>query len=195
MFKALLKHIFFHLRNIARLRPMLSFPVAERLINTFVFTRIDYCNALLAGASQATLNKLQVVQNSAARILTRTRMRDHITPVLEFLHWLPVSFRVDLNFLMLTYKALHGLAPQYLSELLIPYTPTRDLRSSDTGLRSSETGLLTVPLTRLRLMGDRAFSSLAPKLWNSLPIEIRQAKTLSTFKSRLKTHFFRVAFN
>ncbi len=166
---------------------MLSFPVAERLINTFVFTRIDYCNALLAGASKATLNKLQVVQNSAARILTRTRMRDHITPVLESLHWLPVSFRVDFKILMLTYKALHGLAPQYLSELLIPYTPTRDLRSS-------ETGVLTVPLTRLRSMGDRAFSSLAPKLWNSLPIEIRQAKTLSTFKSRLKTHFFRVAF-
>ncbi len=153
-----------------------------------MFTRIDYCNALLAGASKATLNKLQVVQNSAARILTRTRMRDHITPVLESLHWLPVSFRVDLKMLMLTYKALHGLAPQYLPELLIPYTPTRDLRLS-------ETGLLTVPLTRLRLMGDRAFSSLAPKLWNSLPIEIRQAKTLSTFKSRLKTHFFRVAFN
>ncbi len=154
------KTSFFHLRNIARLRPVLSFPVAERLINTFVFTRIDYCNALLAGASKATLNKLQVVQNSAARILTRTRMRDHITPVLESLHWLPVSFRVDLKMLMLN---LHGLAPQYLSELLIPYTPTRDLRSS-------ETGLLTVPLTRLRLMGDRAFSSLAPKLWNSLPI-------------------------
>ncbi len=73
------KTSFFHLRNIARLRPMLSFPVAERLINTFVFTRIDYCNTLLAGASKATLNKLQVVQNSAARILTRTRMRDHIT--------------------------------------------------------------------------------------------------------------------
>ncbi len=182
------KTSFFHLRNIARLRPMLSFPVAERLINTFVFTRIDYCNALLAGASKATLNKLQVVQNSAARILTRTRMRDHITPVLESLHWLPVSFRVDFQILMLTYKALHGLAPQYFSELLIPYTPTRDLHSS-------ETGLLTVPLTRLRSMGDRAFSSLAPKLWNSLPIEIRQAKTLSTFKSRLKTHFFRVAFN
>ncbi len=127
------------------------------------------------------------MQNSAARIL-RTRMRDHITPVLVSLHWLPVSFRVDFKILMLTYKALHGLAPQYLSELLIPYTPTRDLRSS-------ETGLLTVPLTRLRLMGDRAFSSLAPKLWNSLPIEIRQAETLSTFKSRLKTHFFRVAFN
>lgn len=179
---------FFHLRNIARLRPMLSFTVAERLINTFVFSRIDYCNALLAGVSKATLNRMQVLQNSAARILTRTNIRDHITPVLESLHWLPIRFRVDFKILMLTYKALHELAPQYLTELLTPYTPKRDLRSSDTGL-------LTVPSTRLRLMGDRAFSSLAPKLWNSLPIEIRQAKSFGIFKSQLKTHFFRLAFN
>lgn len=178
---------FFHLRNIARLRPMLSFTVAERLINTFVFSRIDYCNALLAGVSKATLNRMQVLLNSAARILTRTNIRDHITPVLESLHWLPIRFRVDFKVLMLTYNALHGLAPQYLTELLTPYTPKRDLRSS-------ETGLLTVPSTHLRLMGDRAFSSLAPKLWNSLPIEIRQTKSFGIFKSQLKTYFFRLAF-
>lgn len=99
MFKILVKHIFFILE--------ISFPVAEKLI--FVFSCIDYCSALLAVDSNVTLNKLQVVQNSAARILTRTRIRDHIT--LESLHWLPVRFRVDLKILMLTYKALHGLAP------------------------------------------------------------------------------------
>lgn len=54
------KTSFFHLRNIARLRPMLSFPVAERLINTFVFTRIDYCNTLLAGASKAKIGRAHV---------------------------------------------------------------------------------------------------------------------------------------
>ncbi len=57
------KTSFFHLRKIARLRPMFSFTVPEKLMNTFVFSRIDYCNALLAGVSKATLNKLQVVQN------------------------------------------------------------------------------------------------------------------------------------
>ncbi len=100
---------FFYLRNIVRLRPMLSFPVAEKLMNTFVFSRIDYCIALLAGVSKATLNKLQVMQYSKTRIG-------------ESLHWLPLRFRVDLKILMLTYKALHALTPQYLSELLIPYT-------------------------------------------------------------------------
>ncbi len=89
---------------------------------------------------------------------------------------------------MLTYKALHGLAPQYLAELLIPYTPSRNLRSS-------QCGLLVVPKTRLRSGGDRAFSSYAPKLWNSLPADIREANSLGIFKSRLKTFYFRLAFN
>ncbi len=105
------KNSFFHLRNIARLRSMLSLPVTERLINTLVFSRIDYCNALLVGVPKTTLNKLQCVQNSAARILTGARKNEHITPILKSLHWLPVRFRVDLKILMLTYEALHGLAP------------------------------------------------------------------------------------
>ncbi len=144
---------------------MLSFSVAEKLINTFVFSRIDYCNALLTGVSKSTLNRLQYVQNAAARVLTRSRTSEHISPILESLHWLPVRFRIDFKILMLTYKALHGLAPEYLTELLTVYTPRRNLRSS-------YSGLLTIPLTRLRSMGDRAFSSVAPKtlefspLWN-----------------------------
>ncbi len=117
--------------------------------------------------------------------MTKTSAREHITTVLEKLHWLPVSFCVDFKILMLTYKALNNLAPQYLSELLTPYTPTRVLRSS-------EAGLLTVQTTRLKTLGDPAFSSLAPKLRNSLPSEIRNA--LSVFKLSLKIDFFGVAF-
>lgn len=83
---------------------------------------------------------------------------------------------------MLTYKALHGLAPHYLSELLTPYSPARDLRSS-------EAGLLIVPLTRLKSMGDGAFSSIAPKLWNSLPAEIRQAESLKLCPKPLPIHY------
>lgn len=142
---------------------------------------------LLAGASKSILNKLQWEQNSAARILTRTRHRDHIKPILETLHCLPVKFRVDFKILMLTYKALNGLAPQYLSELLIPYIPARNLRSADASL-------LVVPVTYLKTMGDRAFSSVAPKLWNSLPSEIRNAPSLKMFKSSLKTYYFKEAF-
>ncbi len=142
------KTSFFHLRNIARIRPMLPFSVAEKLINSFVFSQIDYCNALLIGVSKSSLNKLQYLQNSAARILTGARAGDHITPVLETLHWLPVKYRVDFKIRMLTYKALNGLAPQYFADRLTPYMPSRNLRSS-------QHVLLVVPKTLLRSRGDR----------------------------------------
>ncbi|KAI5618450.1 hypothetical protein C0J50_22038, partial [Silurus asotus] len=183
--RSTVKSSFFHLRNIAKLRPMLTFSVAEKLINTFVFIRLDYCHALLAGVP--TLSKLQLVQNSAARILTRTSAREHITTILEKLHWLPVIFRIEFTLLMLTYKALNNLAPQNLCGLLSPYTPSP-------ALRSSAAGLLPTQKTRLKMVGDQAFSFLAPKLWNSLRSEIKIAESLGVFKSHLKTYFFRVAF-
>ncbi len=101
---------------------------------------------------------------------------------------IPVSvrFRIDFKVIMLTYKALHGLAPQNLAELLIPFTPSRKLRS--------QSGLLVVPKTRLCSRGDRVFSSYPPQLWNSLPADIREANSLDTFKSRLKTFYFRLSF-
>jgi hypothetical protein len=123
------------------------------------------------------------VLNTAARILTRTRKCDHITPVLASLHWLPVKARADFKVLLLTYKALHGLAPTYLSDLVLPYIPTRTLWSQDTGL-------LIVPIHFKQTAGVRAFSYRDPFLWNGLPIHVRDAVSVSTFKSLLKTHLF-----
>lgn len=97
---------------------MLSFPVVEKLINTSEYSPINYCNALLAGVSKATLNELQVMRTLAARILTRTRITDHITPILKSSHYLPVRVRVDFKILMIPHKVLHGLVSQYLSKLL-----------------------------------------------------------------------------
>ncbi len=123
---------FFHLKNIYKLRPMLSVSNAETFIHVFMTARLDYCNALLGGCS-ACLIKLQLVQNAAARVLTRTRKYDHISPVLSTLHWLPIKHRIHFKILLITYKALNGLAPQYLSELLSQYSPSRPLRSQNSG--------------------------------------------------------------
>ncbi len=181
------KTAFFHLRNIAKLRNMLTVPDAEKLVHAFMTSRLDYCNALLGGCPASSINKLQVVQNAAARVLTRSRKYDHITPILQSLHWLPIKFRISYKILLLTYKALNGLAPAYLTSLLPRYNPSRSLRSQNAGL-------LIVPRIAKSTKGGRAFSHLAPKLWNSLPDNVRGSDTLSLFKTRLKTHLIGQAF-
>ncbi len=128
------KTAFFHLKNISKLRPMLSMSNAEMLIHAFMTSRLDYCNALLGGCSTRLINKLQMVQNAAANVLTRTRKYDHIGPVMLTLHWLPIKHRIDFKILLITYKALNGLAPQYLHKLLSHYSPPCPLRSQNSGL-------------------------------------------------------------
>ncbi len=166
---------------------MLSMSNAEILIHAFMTSRLDYCNALLGGCFACLINKLQMVQNAAARVLTRTRKYEHISPVLSTLHWLPTKHRIDFKILLITYKALNGLAPQYLSELLSHYSPSRPLRSQNSGH-------LIIPRISKSTAGGRSFSYLAPKLWNNLPNTVREADTLCQFKSRLKTHLFNLAY-
>ncbi len=146
-------------------------------------------NALLGGCPASSINKLQLVQKAAARVLTRSRKYDHITPILQSLHWLPIKFRISYKILLLAYKALNDLndVPAYLTNLLSRYNPTRSLRSQNSGF-------LVVPRIAKSTKGGRTFSYLAPKLWNSLPDNVRGSDTLSLFKYRLKTHLFSQAF-
>ncbi len=102
------------------------------------------------------------------------------------LHWLPVTFRIDFKVLLLVYKSLNGLGPKYIADMLTEYKPNRPLRS----LGSSQ---LEIPRVHTK-QGESAFSYYAARSWNQLPEEIRCAKTLATFKSRLKTHLFSCAF-
>ncbi|KAI2646354.1 putative RNA-directed DNA polymerase from transposon BS [Labeo rohita] len=181
--KSVTKSAFFHLRRIAQLRPFISTKDAETVIHAFVSSRIDFCNALFIGLPASSISRLQYIQNSAARILTHTKRSAHITPILYDLHWLPVAYRIKFKILLLVFKSLNGLAPSYLCNMLVPYIPTRSLRSSDSGL-------LAVPRYRLSSMGGRSFSVIAPKLWNSLPRSLCSITNISEFKSLLKTHLF-----
>ena len=183
----MVKASFFQLRQLAKVKPVLQKKLFETVIHAFVTTRLDYCNALYMGATQASIARLQLVQNAAARLLTNSRKYDHITPILASLHWLPVHFRIHFKVILFVFKALNGLAPLYLAELIQPYTPNRSLRSADQQL-------LAVPRARLKGRGERAFAVAAPKLWNALPLHVRQAPSLSLFKTGAKTHLFSLAF-
>ena len=172
------------LKNIAKIRSVLPQKTAETLVHALITSKLDYCNALMYGLpASTTTSLLQYVQNSAARVVMRTRKFDHITSVLRDLHWLQVEDRIIFKILMITYRALHGLAPDYISDLVVPYVPPRSLRSANENL-------LVVPSSRLRSFGDRRFAYAAPTLWNSLPLKIRNAQSLTQFKGLLKTHLF-----
>uniref|UniRef100_A0A8C6WIN5 Ankyrin repeat and SOCS box containing 2a, tandem duplicate 1 n=1 Tax=Neogobius melanostomus TaxID=47308 RepID=A0A8C6WIN5_9GOBI len=119
-------------------------------------------------------------------VLTRTRKYDHISPVLRSLHWLPVTQRIEFKTALLVYKSFHGLAPKYISDMLEPYEPSR-------ALRTSGRGLLVVPRVNNK-HGEAAFQFHAAKIWNSLHEDVRQASTLTMFKSRLKTALFTRAY-
>ncbi|XP_061086404.1 uncharacterized protein LOC133121220 [Conger conger] len=126
---AVVKAAFFQLRQIAKVKAYLSQKDLERVVHAFITSRLDYCNSLYIGLDQSSLCCLQLVQNAAARLLTGKKKREHITPALTSLHWLPVRYRINLKILLFVFKAMNGLAPTYLSELLNMYTPARSLRS------------------------------------------------------------------
>ncbi|XP_070410856.1 RNA-directed DNA polymerase from mobile element jockey isoform X1 [Nothobranchius furzeri] len=182
------KSCFYHLRRISKLKHILSVRLLKSVVHTFITSRLDYSNSCLYGISKAAQSRLQLVQNSAARFLTGVDRRQHITPILKSLHWLPVHLRINFKIMLLTYKSLNSQAPPYLCELVHYYNPPRALRSEDKLL-------LALPNARLKSRGERAFSVCAPKLWNALPLLVRQAPTISIFKSRMKTHYFNLAYN
>ena len=184
---AVCKRAFWEIRKIGRIRPYLDDKSTAALVHSFVSSRLDYCNSLYHGLPKKQLNKLQRVLNCAARIVGKVKKCEHITPTLARLHWLPIPQRIVYKVILLTFKALHGLAPEYLAELISVYKPTRALRSVDQEL-------LSVPSTKLKSFGDRAFIKAAPSLWNNLPHHVRTITDIVSFKTALKTHLYRDAF-
>ena len=180
---------FYHLHNIRRIKKYLSRDSLLTLIHAFITSRLDYCNGLLYGLPNSQIVKLQRVQNAAARLVLSLSKYSHISPALYQLHWLPVQHRVHFKILILTFKAIHGLAPKYIIELInIKPRSIYNLRSNQSLLLDPPKGKMLVTL------GDRSFSAAAPYLWNSLPAELRDIQSLAIFKCKLKTYLFRAAF-
>ena len=170
------------LYKIGRIRNFLDQKSTETLIHAFITCRLDQCNSLLYGLPDSHIAKLQRIQNSAARLVTRTRSCEHITPVLRELHWLPVTYRIMYKILVLTYKCIHELAPIYLQELIEEYKPSRNLRSS------SQLNLVSTSVSTLSY-GNRSFRKASAELWNRLPLNVKTVKLL-TYSKLVSRHIY-----
>lgn len=182
------KSIIYHLRQIGQLRKFLDTPSTEKLVHAVVSSRLDYCNCLLFGLPSSSIQRLQRLQNTAARIVVKSPRSAHITPILESLHWLPVQYRIQYKLLCLVFRAVTSSQPAYLSSIL------RE-RSSLRPSRLQYQHLLEAPQSRTSTYGGRALSRCGPSLWNSLPVELRSLSSMSIFRDRLKTYLFRQCFN
>ena len=184
---AISRTCYMHIRSIGRIRNYITEDACKTLINAHVTSRLDYCNAVLHGINKSLLAKLQKIQNTAARLITRTRRSEHITPVLADLHWLPIPYRIQYKILLVAFKALNNSAPSYISDLVQLYRPGRALRS--------ESMLhLQMPRTRTRTYGERRFDKAAASLWNEIPETLKKANSIPAFKKGLKTYLFKKAF-
>ncbi len=176
------KQGFYHVKNLWRIRKFLN----EEQTN--IAAHLDYGNALLGGAPKYQIKKLQLVQNAAARVVTKTGKYEHISEKCKDLKWLPVAYRIKYKLNLLTWKALRNQAPEYISDLI-------NKRDFVVDLRIGNSLVLDIPKTNLKSMGDKAFSVVAPKAWNLLPKNLRTNGKIQSFKAGLKSLYLDEAYS
>ena len=180
----------YHLRNISFVKKYLDMNSMNKLIHNHVISKLDYCNSLYYGLPNYLLRKLQLVMNRAARLIKGTSPRERITPVLIDLHWLPIKARISYKICVLAFQVIHHNKPAYLSGLLKVFRT-----DSDMVLRhNTEPHRLHEPRVNHEL-GFRAFENCAPRLFNKLPISVKNTDNIDVFKKRLKTYLFSEAYD
>ena len=170
------------IRDFRRVRKHLSFDTAIALANALVSSRLDYCNSLLYSVPAKYLDRLHRVQNSLARVVTLSPRLSHTTPMLQKLHWLPITSRIHFKIATLIYKCIHFNRPNSLANQIHLHSSKKSLRSVTFGPFLSR--------ENSKAFGRRSFSNFAPVVWNNLPFTVRQSPTLTIFRRQLKTHFF-----
>ena len=130
-----------------------------------------------------------MVQNMAAKLVLNPDRLSSATEARKELHWLPIKYRVQYKILILVHKCIKGEAPTYLIDLI------KEKPISRQGLCSaSRLHHLQIPATKRKIFADRSFSVSGPRLWNSLPDDIKTLNDTNIFKKMLKTHFFTLAY-
>ena len=172
---------YMHIRKINSIRQYQCKNSTASLVNATVLTRLDYCNSVYTGLPQKSMHKLQLAQNSAARLISQTPRHHHITPILIELNWLTITKRCQYKLLVLTFNVLHSQAPGYISDLFNWYTPAR-------ALRSTSTTSLVPNRSKTIKFGRRLLGTSSAALWNHLPNNIKIARNVIHFKKLVKLY-------
>jgi len=174
----------FHLQSLRQLRSSLPRNVAQSVACAIIGTWLDYCNSLYYGMSNNNFQRLQRVQNAAARIVCQApRRQHHSADLLKDLHWLPVRGRVDYKIAVLCYKAVKLQQPSYLTGLLSSYRQSRVLRSSTSDLLSTQSSSTNIAARRFSCL-------LHPHCLEQSSFIVRTVDSYTSFRSQLKTYMF-----
>ena len=162
------------------------------MVHSLIVSKVDYCNSIYIGLPNITLRKIQSILNRAARLIFNLPPRTPTTSSLIELHWLPVKARIEFKICLITFKALKFDQPSYIRSLLILAS-----NESTLGLRSANDPChLHEPIAiGERGFADRSFSYVAPRLYNKLPVTLKEINSLITFKNHLKAYFFSRAYD
>jgi hypothetical protein len=180
---------FYQLRRLKSIRRSLPMQAAATLVNSFVISRVDYCNGLLAGITNRQCDRLQFILNASARLLYGGSRYSHVTPLLrDKLHWLRFRQRISYKLCLTVYKALNHSSPAYICELVKPAARLNRC------LRSDDANWVMHPVPK-RKFGEKGFSVAGPSAWNGLPAHIRKSDSLMAFKSQLKTYLYTKSFD
>ena len=188
----MVKNCYLQIRNLYYVKRFINRQCLLTLVHSMVFSRVDYCNALLVGLPNYILKKVQSVLNRAARLVFDVPPRTPTTSYLIELHWLPIKARIEFKLCLMTFKVLKYGKPVYLAELLKrpPSRPGVNLRHDDDHLR------LDLPRAiQQSSFSERSFSFVAPRLYNRLPLSVRQLDSVESFKTQLKTFLFRRCYD
>ena len=143
---------FFHLRRLRSIRRSLGRDVTARLVSALVISRLDYCNSVLTHLPASTLAPLQRVLNAAVRLVHDLGPREHVTPAMYELHWLPIAEKIKFKLCLLVHHAVNGRAPSYLTELVTSQHPRTRLSplswETRSGCSAFETGLIRAGVLR-----------------------------------------------
>lgn len=175
------------LRNLKDIRKHLSQKSTEIMVHGLIHSHIDFCNGLFTDIPAYLVNKLQRIQNQAARVVTSAPYDHPTTEILKSLHWLPVRARIMFKILVIVFRTVQGTAPPYLKCLFNRVQGKYRLRSSDDIQ-------FTVPITRTRI-ADRSIAVVGPKWWNALPKDLKCIRNETTFRKELKTYLFKLFYS